>query len=173
MVQIFKWKEKRSCTSVTKFNINLAKCFGTPRSAYCCPGAGSCSLCKARFFLRLWRKWLPSLSIRRTKMENTTPTSRTHKRGSTAFRSTLRNAVSSCGVGFLNVLLRIRRKIPDFLAERNLKKKGGGKNITCYVLWADSKMASLREPANYWLAQYVDGWLINRLTAWLSIWIIE
>ena len=137
MVQIFKWKEKRSWTSVTKFNINLAKCFSTPRSAYCCPGAGSCSLRKARFFLRRWRKWLLSLSIRRTKRENTTPMNRTPKRGNTAFRSTLGNAVSSFGVGFLSVLLQIRRKIPDFLAERNLKKKKNRKVRILHVTFCE------------------------------------
>jgi len=155
MFQIYKWKEKRSLTSVTKFNTNLAICFSTSLSAYCCSGAGSGSRCKVRFLLRCWSKWLPSISVRRTIRESTVPMNRTAKRGNTAFWSMLGNAVSSSGGGFMNVLLQIRRKIPDCLTDRNLKK--------AKLLGAVCHVTQSRDSANYFLLQSVDDWLIDWL----------
>lgn len=164
------WKERRTLPIVTKFNTNLATCFSTSLSTYCCPVAGSFSLCKLRFLLRCWNKWLPYISFSRTVRENTVPTNRTPKRGNTAFWSTLGNADSSSGGGCMNTWLQIRRKIPDCLTERNLKKKKLKiKNITCWlpggtVAWLSKLLAFIKR---WRMTDYSHNCITEHLTNWM------
>jgi len=163
MAQIYKWKEKRILTSVTKFNSNLATCFSTSLSTYCCRCAGSGSLCKERFLLRCWSKWLPYLSFRSMITESTVPMNRTPKRGNIAFWPTLGNAVFSSVGGCMNVLLQIRRNIPDCLTERNLKKKVKILRADCQV--AESRDCKLLAFTKRWK---LIGYLQNCMTEYLT-----
>jgi hypothetical protein len=82
------------------------------------------------------------------------PVNRRTKRGDTVLWLTLWNAVPPSWGRLIRVTLQIRRKIPDSLMERNLKKRGI--NIACYLTLI------------YLLLYFVIIWLIKLLAHWLN-----